>query len=185
MIALLALFALLQGAAPQQPAPPQMVISIRPETVTVGDPFVVGVRIRAPRGSAIAFPAGPDTGGTVEMLDSRIIAPFSADSAVTDAVDQVARYRLAAWRPGEQSFDLGPASVETPAGTIEMPVGRLVVVVQSVLPADSALRVPKPARDIFRKVATRGAAIDDDLFLRRPLRPQKLGQPLGPPILVQ
>jgi hypothetical protein len=152
VIALFAMLLLLQGAPAQPPAAPQVVVSIRPETVTVGDPFVVGIRIRAPRGSVIEFPAGPDTGGTVEMLDPRVVAPWSADSAATDVVDQVARYRLAAWRPGDQSFDLGAASVQSAAGTVEIPVGRLVVVVQSVLPADSALRVPKPARDIFGPV---------------------------------
>lgn len=152
MIALVALIALLQATGGQPRTAPQMVVSIRPETVTVGDPFTVGIRIRAPRGSAIEFPTGPDSGGAVEMLDPRVIAPFSADSAVSDAVDQVARYRMAAWETGSLSFDLGPASVGTPGGIVEMPVGELVVIVQSVLPADTTLRVPKPARDIFGPV---------------------------------
>ena len=152
MIALVGLVALLQATGGQPPAAPRLVISIRPETVTVGDPFTVGIRIRAPRGSVIEFPAGPDSGGAVEMLDPRVIAPFSADSAVSDAVDEVARYRMAAWETGPLSFDLGPASVQTPGGVIQMPVRELVVIVQSVLPADTTLRVPKPARDIFGPV---------------------------------
>ena len=152
MIALVGLIALLQATGGQPPAAPRMVISIRPETVTVGDPFTVGIRIRAPRGSVIEFPAGPDSGGAVEMLDPRVIAPFSADSAVSDAVDEVARYRMAAWETGPLPFDLGPASVQTPGGVIQMPVRELVVIVQSVLPADTTLRVPKPARDIFGPV---------------------------------
>jgi membrane protein implicated in regulation of membrane protease activity len=150
VIALLGLLALLQGRQP--PAPPRMVISIRPETVTVGDPFVVGIRIRAARGSSIEFPTGPDSGGPVEMLDPRVVAPFSADSAPSDAVDEVARYRMAAWETGPLSFDLGPASVRTPNGVVEIPVGKLVVIVQSVLPSDTTLWVPKPARDIFGPV---------------------------------
>jgi len=152
VIALVGLIALLQATGGQPPAAPRMVISIRPETVTVGDPFTVGIRIRAPRGSVIEFPAGPDSGGAVEMLDPRVIAPFSADSAVSDAVDEVARYRMAAWETGPLPFDLGPASVQTPGGVIQMPVRELVVIVQSVLPADTTLRVPKPARDIFGPV---------------------------------
>jgi hypothetical protein len=152
MIALIALLVMLQAPAAQPSAAPRMVISVRPETVTVGDPFTVGIRIRAPLGSAIDFPTGPDSGGPVELLDPRIIAPFSADSAAGDAVDQVARYRMAAWETGPLAFDLGPARVRTPSGIVEMPVGELVVIVQSVLPADSALRVPKPARDIFGPV---------------------------------
>ena len=151
MIAVLAFVALFQAGG-GQPAAPQMVVSVRPETVTVGDPFTVGIRIRAPRGSAIEFPAGPDSGGAVEMLDPRVVSPFSADSAVSDAVDQVARYRVAAWRTGPLTFDIGAASVRTAAGTFSVPVGELTVFVQSVLPADSALRVPKPARPIFGAV---------------------------------
>ena len=98
MIALVALIAVMQAGA--QPTAPQMVVSVRPETVTVGDPFTVGIRIRAPRGSVIEFPTGPDSGGPVEMLDPRIVSPFSADSAVSDAADEVARYRVAAWDTG-------------------------------------------------------------------------------------
>lgn len=151
MIAFLAFVALMQtGGA--QPGAPQMVVSVRPETVTVGDPFTVGVRIRAPRGSVIEFPTGPDSGGAVEMLDPRVVSPFSADSAVSDAVDQVARYRMAAWETGPLTFDIGAASVRTASGTFTLPVGELTVVVQTVLPADSALRVPKPARPIFGAV---------------------------------
>jgi hypothetical protein len=152
MIAVLALAALLQVAGGQPPAAPQMGISIRPETVTVGDPFVVAIRLRAPRGSAIEFPAGPDSGGPVEMLDTRRVAPFSADTAASDAVDQVASYRMAAWNTGPLVFDLGTASIRTPSGIVEMPVGELTIVVESVLPADTTLRVPKPARDIFGPV---------------------------------
>jgi hypothetical protein len=88
----------------------------------------------------------------VELLDPRVIAPFGTDSAVSDAVDQVARYRMAAWETGPLSFDLGPATVRTPMGSVRLPVGAIVVIVQSVLPADTALRVPKPARDIFGPV---------------------------------
>ncbi len=152
MIVALALAALLQGPGAQPVAPPRMSISVRPETVTVGDPFVVAIRLRAPAGSAIEFPTGPDTGGPVEMLDTRRVAPFSADTAASDAVDQVASYRMAAWETGPLTFDLGAASVRTPGGVVEVPVGELTIVVASVLPADTTLRVPKPARDIFGPV---------------------------------
>ena len=152
MIALIALVALLQTPAAQPAGAPRMVVSIRPETVTVGDPFTVGIRVRAPRGSVIEFPTGPDSGGPVELLDPRVVAAFSADSAVSDAVDQVARYRMAAWETGPLSFDLGAATVRTPTGIVQLPVGALIVTVQSVLPADTTLHVPKPARDIFGPV---------------------------------
>src|SRR5688572_27383757 len=50
---------------------------------------------------------------------------------------------------GPQRIELGPATVTTGGEANEFPVTVGEVFVQSVLPADSALRVPKPARDLF------------------------------------
>lgn len=152
MIALLGLLALLQAPATQPPAAPQIAVSLRPDTVTVGDPFTLSVRIRAPRGSVIEFPVGPDSGGPVELLDPRVIAPFSADTAATDAVDQVAVYRMAAWDIGPLPITLGSATVRMSGRSVELAVGEREVIVRSVLPADTTLHVPRPARGIFGPV---------------------------------
>ena len=152
MIALLGLLALLQAPATQPPAAPQIAVSLRPDTVTVGDPFTLSIRIRAPRGSVIEFPVGPDSGGPVELLDPRVITPFSADTAASDPVDQVARYRMAAWETGPLPITLGSATVRMSGRSVELAVGEQEVIVRSVLPADTTLHVPKPARGIFGPV---------------------------------
>lgn len=127
-------------AAPEQAIAVQMGALVRPESVTVGDPFVVTVRIRVPRGASVVFPVGPDSAAAAELIDPRTLVA-SADSA-----EFTATYRLAAWNVGEVPLALAPAEVRLGAQRRLVPLGDLKVVVQSVLPADSAQRVPKPPR---------------------------------------
>ncbi len=119
------------------------------DTVTVGEAFEVRLRVRAPIGSRIRFPENPDSAGTVQALDPRTIV--ITDSV--NAVDQTAIYRLAAWDIGDQPIVIGNVTVATadaPAdGERPIDLARLAVFVRSVLPADSALRVPKPARALW------------------------------------
>jgi hypothetical protein len=133
-----------QGAAGAAP-PVQMGLTVQPETVTVGQPFVVRLRVRAPAGATIAFPAAPDTDAAVEPLDPRALGA-NADPA---AADQTATYRLAAWDVGDQPLRLGDVVVRVGGAERRLPLGAAKVHVASVLPADSAQRVPKPARAIF------------------------------------
>ena len=141
---------MLQAAAGQPAVQPQVAVSVRPDTVTVGQPITVLIRIQAPAGSTIEFPAGPDSGAVVELLETRVVSNFGGDSAANaNVVDQVARYRLAAWNVGSQPIELGVATVTTGGEANEFPVAVGEIFVQSVLPADSAQRVPKPARDLF------------------------------------
>ena len=154
MTALFLALALLQGSPPPQsaaPARPQMGATVQPETVTVGDPFKVIVRIRAARGARVSFPAGPDSLASVELLDPLQVR-VTADTAV--ATEQLATYRMAAWDIGDQPVRLGEVTVESGGTRLGIPIvladGRAARVhVRSVLPEDSAQRVPKPARDIF------------------------------------
>lgn len=138
--AALLFLALQQGVA----APPrvQMGVAVQPETVTVGDPFRVTIRIRAPEGATIEFPAAPDSAGDVEALDSRQVRT----TAATGAVEQTAVYRLVAWNVGHVPLSLADVRVRMPGGDQRASLADLAVEVRSVLPADSALRVPRPQR---------------------------------------
>jgi hypothetical protein len=154
MIALLALL-LWQGAPRQAPAAGgavesaasrvQVGVMIAPDTVTVGDPFRVLVRVRAPRGATIEFPDGPDSAAAVQALDPRAVSP----SADTGVVDQTASYRLVAWDVGELGLGMDAVVVRTGGVARVVPLASYRVMVRSVLPADSAARVPKPPRDIL------------------------------------
>ena len=123
----------------------QMGVLVRPDTVTVGEHFQLLVRVRAPRGSQISFPPGPDSGLSVEAVDPREVRT-SPDSAFTE---QTAVYTLVAWDTGWQAWHLGDFVVTTAEGDRRVAITGDSVRVRSVLPADSALRVPKPARDIM------------------------------------
>jgi hypothetical protein len=124
-------------------------VAVDRDTVTVGDPFIVQVRIRAPAGSLVEFPPGPDTTAAVAPLDPRVVRASPADAASGDAIDSVATYRVAAWDIGPQAIDLGEAAVRTRAGVRRINVGRVQVFVRTVLPADTAQHIPKPARPLF------------------------------------
>lgn len=115
------------------------------DTVTVGDAFRVVVRVRAPLGSVIEFPAGPDTTGAVQLLDPA--SPVSQQDP--QAVDQVATYRVAAWDVGTLPITVGELIVRGPGGDQRITLPAESVHVRSVLPADSTERMPKPVRPVF------------------------------------
>lgn len=121
-------------------------VVVQPESVTVGDPFRVVVRVRAPRGAVLEFPSAPDSGSGVEALDPVVVVP-SADSSATE---QTATYRLAAWDVGRLPIRFPDVLVTEGSIVRRLPLGsNLVVEVVTVLPADSAERVARPPRALF------------------------------------
>jgi hypothetical protein len=129
--------------------PVQAAVGIEPDTVRIGDPFLVQVGIRAPTGATIEFPAGPDSTSAVQPLDRARIDPPRSDSA---GAIQWAHYRLAAWNLGDQPVNLGDVVISLGDQVRRIPLHSRVFVA-SVLPADSAQRVPKPARPIYEFAA--------------------------------
>jgi hypothetical protein len=119
-------------------------VTVTPDTVTVGDPFVVQVRVAAPAGAAVEFPAGPDSAGAVDLLDPRRETPAAAADG---GVDVTAVYRAAAWDVGAVPLGLGDVVVRAAGGERRISLAGYRVNVRSVLPADSARRVPKPVRE--------------------------------------
>jgi hypothetical protein len=118
---------------------------VQPDTVTVGEHFVVRVRVRAPKGSMIGFPVGPDSGSTVEAVDPR----REQASADTTMVERTAIYRLVAWTVGAQRVVLGALVVSSAGIDRRYELPQMTVLVKSVRPADSTGHVPKPARDVM------------------------------------
>lgn len=126
--------------------PVQAGATIDRDSVTVGDVVTLTVRVRAPRGATISFPAGVDSLGAVQSL----VPPLVRNGTDTlDYEDRVALYRLAAWDVGRLPIRLGDVLVQTDDDerSVALPLPSLFV--RSVLPADSALRVPRPARPII------------------------------------
>lgn len=136
-------------ARAQQPISIKAGVTVAPDTVRIGDPFRVTVGVRAPKGATIDFPRATDSTSTVQSLDP-VNVRTTAD---TTALEQYADYRVAAWNVGSQPIKLEDVIVHL--GNVErrVPLGGHTVYVASVLPADSAKRVPKPPRDIFESHA--------------------------------
>lgn len=142
----LALLAPLAGARAQTADPSvRYGVTKSRDTVTVGEPFEIRVRIRAPADAEIRFPDNPDTSGAVQARDPRTIE--TTDSVQT--LDQTAIYRVAAWDVDTQSVKLANAVVTWNGLDRRIPLEEVVIFVRSVLPADSALRAPKPPRPIW------------------------------------
>jgi hypothetical protein len=132
-------------AAATAPALVQASARISPDTVRIGEPFVVVLRVRAPKGATIAFPAGPDSGGAVEALDPRALA-IESDSSSTD---YAATYRLAAWDLGRQPVAFAPATSHGGGADGTVPFGALTILVTATTPPDAAHRIPRGARPLF------------------------------------
>ncbi|MEP6999434.1 MAG: DUF4381 family protein [bacterium] len=141
------LFALLTPAAhAQQAIHVQAGVTLERDTVTVGEVVRLTVRIRAPLGATINFPAAVDSLGPVQSLEPPSVRSGADTSA---AADRIAVYRLAAWDIGLQQVKLGDVLVQTDDGERRVALVLPSLFVRSVLPADTALRVPRPARPIL------------------------------------
>jgi hypothetical protein len=126
-------------------APVEVAARIAPDTVRIGEPFVVTLRIRAPKDAAVTFPAGPDSGGAAEALDPRGLSSTSD----TTSSEYTATYRLAAWDMGHQAVVFAPAVVRRGGADETVPFGDLTILVQPTTPGDAAHRVPRAARALF------------------------------------
>jgi len=115
------------------------------DTVTVGDVVRLTVRVRAPLGSTVNFPTGLDSLAPVQALEP----PSVRDGTDSSVVDRVATYRLSPWDIGRQPIRLGDVIVQADDGDRRVSLSLPTLFVRSVLPADSAKRVPKPARPLL------------------------------------
>lgn len=141
----MALCACLAPSAGAQQIQVQAGVNVSPDTVRVGDPFRIVVGIRAPAGATIDFPHPPDSTQKIQALDPVSVAA----KPDTTAVVQYATYRVAAWDVDSQRVNLGDVLVTLAGVSRHVALPTAVVFVKSVLPADSAKRVPKPPKPIF------------------------------------
>jgi len=146
---------LLQAALPQSartqqtagaPIPVQMGYRVSPDTVIIGQPFNLFVKIAAPMGVRFEFPAGPDTAmqngvRPIELRGEKLVSMLG-DTAV-------ALYHLVAWDVGIQPLRIPDVRAALGAEERRLPLGGASVFVKSVLPADTSLRVPKPPRSLI------------------------------------
>jgi hypothetical protein len=143
---------LLQAAAPQSVQAPvgelpvEMGYRVSPDTVLIGQPFKLFVKVHAPTGVRFEFPPGPDTATQnsirpIELRGERLVTML-ADTAV-------ALYTLVAWDIGIQPLRFPEVRVSFQGQERRPSLAGAFVFVKSVLPADTSLRVPKPARPLI------------------------------------
>ena len=120
--------------------------SVSPDTVLIGQPFNLFIKVRAPSGVRFEFPAGPDTTTQnsirpIELRGEKLVTMLG-DTAV-------ALYHLVAWDIGVQPLRFPDVRVTSGGQERRLPLGDAFVFVKSVLPTDKDLRVPKPARPLI------------------------------------
>lgn len=137
-----------QAAEIPPPSPPPGIayqVRVEPDTVGIGVPFRVVVRVHAPAGAKVAFPLAPDSGGPVEPLDSRrLFALHDTGATVVAAV-----YRLAAWDLGHVPVSFGNIAVTDHDRTELVPLGTVGIVVAPTVPARGGARSPRPPRPFY------------------------------------
>jgi hypothetical protein len=119
---------------------------VSPDTVIIGQPFNLFVKIAAPMGVRFEFPAGPDTAmqngvRPMELRGEKLVSMLG-DTAV-------ALYHLVAWDVGVQPLRMADVRAALGAQERQLPLSGASVFVKSVLPADTSLRVPKPPRPLI------------------------------------
>lgn len=136
------------AAAQSRRAPvlqPQVTARISPESVGVGQPVTVELRVRVPLGAEVRFPVLPDSNEIVEPLDPRALR----DASTATMLDRTATYRLIAWDTGQRPVRFGDITVTRDGAEVRYPVRLPALRVRSVLPADTTKRIPRPARELF------------------------------------
>ena len=131
---------------PLSELPVQMGYRVSPDTVLIGQPFNLFIKVLAPQGVRFEFPLGPDTttqNGVrpIELRGEKVVSVLG-DTAV-------ALYRLVAWDIGTQPLRFPDVRVTFEGQERRPPLGGASVFVKSVLPADTSLRIPKPARPLI------------------------------------
>ena len=141
-----AVFLLQVTAGRASDLPVKMGFTVRPDTVLIGQPFNLLVKVHAPKGVRFEFPEGPDT--TVEN-GVRPIELRGARAVTMIGDTAVALYRLVAWDIDRQPLRIADVRVSYEGVERRAPLTTASVFVKSVLPADSASRIPKPARPLI------------------------------------
>jgi hypothetical protein len=118
-------------------------VTVTPDVVSIGDPFTVRIRVRAPKVATIKFPEVPEPANGVDPVDPRSIE----EGPTGDILDRTAIYSFVAWDVGRRSPVFEPLVVSVAGQERKFSIGSPVVTVRSLLPTDSAGRTPREARD--------------------------------------
>ncbi len=142
------------GAQAVSPPAVQAGVSVRPDTVTVGDPFTIAVRVRVPRDARVVWPSIADSTADIAPRAPMVRRDVDvADSGRGAFRDELAEFVVAAWDTGQLATDWPPVLVVVGNDTVPVRLADARVYVRSVLSADTAEHVPRPAKPPFPQTA--------------------------------
>ena len=143
----LAIVFLLFILVPTAPAHGQQVsVAVAPDTITVGEVARVGVRVVAPAGAEVSLPDTlPITGELENAGRPEVTVATNADGSRS----LTATYPITAWRPGVDTLPVIEVGIEIDGRAAVSVVALPVLVVASVLPADTAGIEAKPPHDVI------------------------------------
>ncbi len=120
-------------------------IVVRPDTVRIGDTFELIITVVVPTSARVEWPSLDDTTAAVVMR-----APVQIDG-VERAPNrrETATYALSAWGIGDLPIGLPDAIVRYGETMVHVPLAAAHVFVKTVLPGDTTLHKPKPAKNLF------------------------------------
>ncbi len=118
---------------------------VRPDTVRIGDPFELIVTVVVPPSARVEWPSLDDTTAAVVQR-----APVHIDGLErTPDRRETATYSLVAWGVGDLPVGLPDAIIRFGETVMHVPLMAAHVYVKTVLPGDTSLHKPKPAKELF------------------------------------
>lgn len=121
---------------------------VRPDTVRIGDTFELIITVVVPTSARVEWPSLDDTTAAVVMR-----APFHIDGVERASNRrETATYALTAWGIGDLPVGLPDAIIRFGEAMIHVPLAAAHVYVKTVLPGDTSLHKPKPAKILFPRV---------------------------------
>ncbi|MEP6834698.1 MAG: hypothetical protein ABJB74_14985 [Gemmatimonas sp.] len=122
--------------------------TVSPDTVQVGDPFIMTVTVEVPAGARVTWPTPVDSSGPVSMrADVRVSG--NENGALRR---ETAEYDMIVWRVGSVAVALPDIKVLINNQETVIPFEAPLVFVKTVLPPDTTLQVPKPAKGLFPRI---------------------------------
>lgn len=122
--------------------------ALTPDTLQVGDPFIMTVTIEVPAGARVTWPTPTDSSAPYSMR-SDVRVTGTENGAVRR---ETAEYDMAVWGVGAVAIKIPDIKVLVDNQETVVPFEAPSLFVQSVLPADTSLHTPKPAKDLFPRI---------------------------------
>jgi hypothetical protein len=121
-------------------------VEMSKDTVTVGDPFTMTVRLRVPPDATVLWPVLSDSSAKIAPR-----APMSRRDGPANVAfrEELADFVVAAWDTGRVNTGWDPILVVIGSDTVRVALASNGVYVRSVLSADTAEHVPRPAKPVF------------------------------------